>query len=156
MGQHRIPLPAFLLLITSIASAEEIKIMNIISPAFNHQGMIPAKYTCDGSDVSPPLNWSEIPTNTKSLALIVDDPDAPDPAAPRMTWVHWILYDIPPAAHGLMEGASGRLPPGIREGINDFRRLNRFKLLRTHFRLAFLVESGLECLEAATALADFL
>ena len=122
MGQHRIPLPAFLLLITSIASAEEIKIMNIISPAFNHQGMIPAKYTCDGSDVSPPLNWSEIPTNTKSLALIVDDPDAPDPAAPRMTWVHWILYDIPPAAHGLMEGASGRLPPGIREGINDFRR----------------------------------
>jgi len=96
--------------------------MNIISPAFSHQEMIPAKYTCDGSDVSPPLSWSEIPANTKSLALIMDDPDAPDPAAPRMTWVHWVLYDIPPTAHGLMENASGQLPSGIREGMNDFRR----------------------------------
>ncbi|MBI3771959.1 MAG: YbhB/YbcL family Raf kinase inhibitor-like protein [Gammaproteobacteria bacterium] len=94
--------------------------MQIKSTAFNGQGMIPAKYTCDGEDASPPLVWSEIPPQTKSLVLIVDDPDAPDPAAPRRTWVHWVLYDIPPASSGLAEGAADRLPPGIREGMNDF------------------------------------
>ena len=96
--------------------------MHIISPAFEHQGMIPAKYTCDGSNVSPPLAWSGIPADTKSLILIVDDPDAPDPAAPRMTWVHWVLYDIPTTLTGLAEGTAEHLPPGIREGMNDFRR----------------------------------
>lgn len=96
--------------------------MQIISSVFSHQGMIPATYTCDGADVSPPLTWSGIPADAKSLALIVDDPDAPDPAAPRRTWVHWVLYDIPPALTGLAEGAADRLPAGIREGMNDFRR----------------------------------
>ena len=124
MRPYCIPLPTFLLLgtLNLTAVAEEINTMNIISPVFNHQGMIPAKYTCDGSDASPPLTWSEIPANTKSLVLIVDDPDAPDPAAPRITWVHWVLYDIPPTVSGLAEGAAGHLPPEIREGMNDFRR----------------------------------
>ncbi len=96
--------------------------MQIMSPVFDHQGMIPAKYTCDGSDISPPLAWSEIPAGARSLVLIVDDPDAPDPAAPRKTWVHWVLYDIPPTVTGLAEGVSANLPSGIRAGMNDFRR----------------------------------
>lgn len=96
--------------------------MQIISSVFDHQGMMPAKYTCEGADVSPPLSWSGIPPNAKSLVLIMDDPDAPDPAAPRMTWVHWVLYDIPPTLTGLAEGAAQHLPPGIREAMNDFRR----------------------------------
>jgi Raf kinase inhibitor-like YbhB/YbcL family protein len=99
-----------------------MEIMQITSPAFDHQGMIPAKYTCDAADISPPLAWREVPENAKSLVLIVDDPDAPDPAAPRRIWVHWVLYDIPPTLSGLAEGAADDLPPGIREGVNDFRR----------------------------------
>jgi len=96
--------------------------MQITSSVFDHQGLIPAKYTCDGADISPPLAWRGIPENTKSLALIVDDPDAPDPAAPRRTWVHWVLYDIPPTLTELAEGAATQLPTGVREGMNDFRR----------------------------------
>lgn len=96
--------------------------LTITSPAFAHNGEIPAKHTCDGKDVSPPLVWSGLPAGTKSLALIVDDPDAPDPAAPKMTWVHWVLYNIPLAA-GLPEGVkSGDLPKGTKEGLNDWRR----------------------------------
>ena len=106
----------------TLTAAEETATMQIISPDFGDQGMIPAKYTCDGQNISPALAWSGIPAATKSLVLIADDPDAPDPAAPRMTWVHWVLYDIPPTVHGLAEGAADRLPPGIREGLNDFRR----------------------------------
>jgi len=93
----------------------------IISSAFKHEGVIPRKHTCDGGDVSPPLAWSGLPPETKSLALIVDDPDAPDPKAPQMTWVHWVLYDIPPTAAGLPEGAQS-LPQGTREGLNDWGR----------------------------------
>ena len=97
--------------------------MQITSTAFAHSGSIPPRHTCDGDDVSPPLAWSGAPAGTKSFALIVDDPDAPDPAAPRMTWVHWVLYDIPADAAGLPEGAArGGLPPGTREGLNDWRR----------------------------------
>ena len=77
--------------------------LTITSPAFGHDGSIPAVYTCDGEDISPELNWSDIPGNTKSLVLILDDPDAPDPAAPKMTWVHWVLYNIPATAAGLAE-----------------------------------------------------
>lgn len=96
--------------------------MHITSPAFEPLGMIPAKYTCEAADLSPPLAWQGVPRGAKSLALIVDDPDAPDPAAPQRTWVHWVLYDIPVSLDGLVEGAAERLPPGIREGMNDFRR----------------------------------
>lgn len=93
----------------------------LTSAAFAHQGAIPAKFTCEGADVSPPLSWSDLPPATKSLALIVDDPDAPDPAAPKMTWVHWVLYNLPPAGNGLPEGASV-LPPGTLQGLNDWQR----------------------------------
>ncbi len=93
------------------------------SSAFEPNGPIPAKYTCEGEDVSPALSWSGIPSGTKSLALIVDDPDAPDPAAPKMTWVHWVLYDIPPSAQGLPEATGvNSLPGGTQEGLNDWKR----------------------------------
>ncbi|MDP2810950.1 MAG: YbhB/YbcL family Raf kinase inhibitor-like protein [Rhodocyclaceae bacterium] len=91
--------------------------------AFAHLGAIPAKYTCEGADVSPPLAWSNLPAGTKSLALILDDPDAPDPAAPRTTWVHWVLYNIPPTAASLPEAVRPvGLPEGTQEGMNDWKR----------------------------------
>jgi len=97
--------------------------LTLISSAFSANADIPAVYTCDGSDLSPPLSWSGIPSATKSLALIVDDPDAPDPAAPKMTWVHWVLYNLPISITGLAEGAASHaLPPGVLEGINDWKR----------------------------------
>jgi Raf kinase inhibitor-like YbhB/YbcL family protein len=97
--------------------------MKLTSTAFADHQAIPKIYTCEGKDVSPPLAWSGVPATAKSLALIVDDPDAPDPAAPRMTWVHWVLYDIPVAASGLPQGAtSSALPKGTREGRNDWDR----------------------------------
>ena len=80
----------------------------ITSTAFAHNAAIPKQYTCEGKDTSPPLAWSGVPSNAKSLALIVDDPDAPDPAAPKMTWVHWVLYNLPPSATGLAEGVAPR------------------------------------------------
>ena len=95
--------------------------MNLSSTAFTNGGEIPAKYTCQGEDVSPALNWNDPPPGTRSLALIVDDPDAPDPAAPKMTWVHWVLYNLPPKAGGLPEAVSV-LPPGARNGLNDWKR----------------------------------
>jgi len=95
--------------------------MDISSPAFAPQGEIPARYTCEGQDLAPPLGWSGVPAHAASLVLIVDDPDAPDPAAPQRIWVHWVLYDIPPTASGLPEG--GRpLPAGTREGLNDWNQ----------------------------------
>lgn len=97
--------------------------LTLTSSAFTHKGHIPTRYTCDGGDVSPPLAWSGIPAGARSLALIMDDPDAPDPAAPQMTWVHWVLYNIPPDATGLAEGAgAGGLPGDTLEGENDWKR----------------------------------
>jgi hypothetical protein len=97
--------------------------LTLSSPSFVHGRDIPTKHTCEGQDVSPPLSWSGVPEGTKSLALIVDDPDAPDPKAPRMTWVHWVLYDIPPSVTELREGVQkDTLPPGTRQGLNDWKR----------------------------------
>jgi Raf kinase inhibitor-like YbhB/YbcL family protein len=97
--------------------------MQITSPAFTMNGPIPATHTCEGTDVSPALAWSGAPAGTKSFALVVDDPDAPDPAAPRMVFVHWVLWDLPPGTSGLPEGVRAQdLPPGTQAGRTDFRR----------------------------------
>jgi len=96
--------------------------LTLSSSAFQHEASIPEAYTCEGADVSPPLAWSGAPAGTKSFALVVDDPDAPDPKAPKMTWVHWVIVDLPAAATGLPQGASRALPPGAREGMNDWKR----------------------------------
>jgi len=94
--------------------------MKLTSPAFEENGMIPVKYTCDGPDVSPPLKWGAIPSGTKSLALICDDPDAP-----AGTWVHWVYYDIPATKEGLPENVmpDEHPSPGGTHGTNDFRRI---------------------------------
>jgi len=95
----------------------------LTSPAFTPRGEIPALFTCEGRDISPALRWTGVPESARSLVLIVDDPDAPDPKAPKMTWVHWVLYNLPPAASGLPEAvAPADLPAGTRQGTNDWKR----------------------------------
>jgi Raf kinase inhibitor-like YbhB/YbcL family protein len=93
--------------------------IKLTSTAFDEGGMIPSQYTCDGQNVSPPLAWSGLPEGTKTLALICDDPDAP-----RGTWVHWVVYQIPASEHGLPENLPARetLDNGARQGINDFKK----------------------------------
>jgi Raf kinase inhibitor-like YbhB/YbcL family protein len=92
--------------------------LTITSTAFNAGGAIPAVHTCDGGDSAPPLEWSGAPNGTASFALIVDDPDAPDPKAPKMTYVHWVLYDMPASTTQLR----GALPSGARVGLNDWKK----------------------------------
>ena len=95
--------------------------LRLVSSAFNAGTDIPAVHTCDGANVSPPLAWSGLPPGTKNLALIVDDPDAPDPAAPQRTWVHWVLYNLPANADGLPQGVKAQdLPSGTQVGLNDW------------------------------------
>lgn len=97
--------------------------MNLTSPVFKANGEIPKGYTSDGKDISPPLEWQGQPQQTKSLVLIVDDPDAPDPSAPKMTWVHWLLYNLPADTTGLPEAMdSDKLPGETLEGLNDWHR----------------------------------
>ncbi len=97
--------------------------MTLTSTAFDHGGEIPVRHTCDGDDISPPLRWDGVPPGSRTLALIVDDPDAPDPAAPKMTWIHWILYNIPADANGLPEDArDSELRPGTLAGTNSWGR----------------------------------
>ena len=95
--------------------------MSINSSAFTHNGAIPKRHTCEAADISPQLVWDGIPANARSLVLIVDDPDAPDPAAPKMTWVHWLLYNLPVTSSGLPEAVQ-ELPPGTLDGLNDWHR----------------------------------
>ena len=95
--------------------------MQITSTAFETNATIPAHYTCEGRNVSPPLAWSGVPAGARSFVLIVDDPDAPDPAAPRMTWVHWVLYNLPATAGSLPE-ATATLPGEAGSGVNDAKR----------------------------------
>ena len=95
----------------------------LTSPAFASGHEIPVDHTCDAGDVSPPLSWSGAPAGTKSFTLIVDDPDAPDPAAPKMTWVHWVLYNLPATIARLPEAVDHEdLPTGTLEGKNDWKR----------------------------------
>jgi Raf kinase inhibitor-like YbhB/YbcL family protein len=97
--------------------------MTLNSPAFKQNGHIPSKYTCEGDNVSPPLAWEDVPNGTKSLVLIVDDPDAPDPKAPKMVWVHWVVYNMPPNTKSLPENAGkAGLPQGTVLGLNDFKK----------------------------------
>ena len=106
---------------TGLAEGEFNMPLILKSNDFVHQGEIPPTLTCDNGDSSPALNWSGLPANTKSLVLIVDDPDAPDPAKPKMTWVHWILYNLPPTATELAQGvAADDLPAGTLQGKNDW------------------------------------
>ena len=96
----------------------------ITSAAFTHNGAIPKRYTCEGADVSPPLSWSGEPAGTKSFALIVDDPDAPDPSAPKTTWVHLLVFNMRAEASAIAEDRTEHgLPSGAREGINDWNRV---------------------------------
>ncbi len=89
--------------------------MVLQSPAFTAGAEIPAVYTCDGSDTAPPLSWSGMPAKTKSLVLVVDDPDAPGG-----TWVHWVVYNLPPVAGKLAAG--GALPKGALLGKNSWKK----------------------------------
>ena len=95
--------------------------LQITSPAFKHGGEIDSEYTCEGKDGSPELRWSGAPPGTKSFAMIVDDPDEPDPKAPKMTYVHWVMYDIPADATGVQKAGEG--PAGTRDGLNDWKRV---------------------------------
>jgi Raf kinase inhibitor-like YbhB/YbcL family protein len=115
--------PLALVIAGALARGGMAMAFTLTSSSFAPNGAIPVKHTCEGDDVSPALAWSDVPSGTRSLALVVDDPDAPDPKAPRMTWVHWVLYGIPASAAGLAEGAdTARLPPGTRRGQNDWKR----------------------------------
>lgn len=93
--------------------------MNITSPAFSHNGFIPDRYTCEGEDISPPLEFDDIPTDTISLVLIIDDPDAPDPAAPKVVWEHWVMWNIAP---GTTSVPAGSVPAGAVQGTNSWGR----------------------------------
>lgn len=135
----------------------------LTSSQFDHERPIPVEYTCEGSDLAPPLVWSGVPEGAASLVLIVDDPDAPDPAAPKMTWVHWLLYNLPADSVGLPQGClSADLPTGSGEGLNDWKRTGYggpcppigrhryfFKLYALDTRLEGLGEPAKPRLEAA-------
>jgi Raf kinase inhibitor-like YbhB/YbcL family protein len=125
------PIAALLMLLAGAAAGADVPVnpakgapavvLKLTSPVFKHEANIPSKYTCDGSNISPPLAWSGAPAAAKSLALIVTDPDAPDPKAPQTTWVHWVLYDIPAGVMGLREAVPPKaLPKGTREGLSDW------------------------------------
>jgi len=103
-----------------IADAGTAMALTLTSSAFKPGDKIPSKYTCEGDDVSPPLAFGGVPEGTKSLALLIDDPDAPDPKAPKRVWAHWLVYNLPPDSQGLPEDASRTgLPKGAMTGLSD-------------------------------------
>lgn len=97
--------------------------LTLRSPAFSPGAEIPPRFTCDGANRSPPLEWSGVPAGARAFALIVDDPDAPDPAAPRLTWVHWLRYNIPVDLPGLAEGDGNARPRAGEDARTDARSL---------------------------------
>ncbi len=126
-GRPLVPVMGYLivlaLLFTRPAIAQEKTMsLSLTSPAFSAHGEIPKAYTCEGGDHSPELTWSGAPQGTRSFVFIEDDPDAPDPKAPKTTWVHWVLYDLPASVHSLPKDAAKQLPAGAREGVNDWKR----------------------------------
>jgi hypothetical protein len=109
--------------VLSPEGADAALALTLTSSAFEPGAPIPSQYGCEGADMSPPLDWDGVPDGTKSLALIIDDPDAPDPKAPRRVWVHWVLYNLPPEARELAAGADTTgLPPETSHGVNDFKK----------------------------------
>jgi Raf kinase inhibitor-like YbhB/YbcL family protein len=126
-GRPLVPAIGYLIVAALISARpaiaqEKTMSLSLTSPAFSANGEIPKTYTCEGGDHSPELQWSGAPRGTKSFALIEDDPDAPDPKAPKTTWVHWVLYDLPPSIDSLPKDAAKQLPAGTREGVNDWKR----------------------------------
>jgi Raf kinase inhibitor-like YbhB/YbcL family protein len=111
---------ASMFLVFAAAAAAGGRTMHLTSPDFSAKGEIPTVHTCEGPDRAPGLAWADVPAASKSFVLIVDDPDAPDPAAPKMTWVHWVVYNLPASTRGLAAG--GTLPAGALEGLNDWKR----------------------------------
>ncbi|HWX22464.1 MAG TPA: YbhB/YbcL family Raf kinase inhibitor-like protein [Candidatus Binatia bacterium] len=105
---------------TRSPAADQNPHMQLTSTAFTEGAPIPAKYTCEGKDLSPPLKWSDVPAQAKCLVLIADDPDAP-----VGTWVHWVLFDLPATVSELPEGLpkTQYIPGGAKQGLNDFKRL---------------------------------
>jgi Raf kinase inhibitor-like YbhB/YbcL family protein len=101
-------------------SVDQEPAMHLRSPAFRDGDDIPSKFTHDGADVSPPLEWDDVPEAAKSLALVVEDPDVADPSQPGRLWIHWIVVDLPPDSGGLAEGVR-HLPNGVM-GLNDWDR----------------------------------
>ena len=137
-----------------------IMAFHITSPSFDDGRDIPARHTSDGDDVSPPLDWTDPPRGTKGFALIVDDPDAPDPRHPKRTWVHWVLYDLPPDARSLPEAASrDSFPIGTVEGENDWHELGwrgpspPVGKHRYHFKL-YALDTSLEGLGGGASKQD--
>ncbi len=110
----------FLLITLALFGAQKEKKMQLLSPAFENGGFIPPKYTCDGADISIPLIFKDVPADAQSIAIIMDDPDAP-----MGVFVHWVIYDIPASMEGLPEGIPNEpvLEYGIKQGINDFRNI---------------------------------
>lgn len=97
--------------------------LTIRSPSFENAQPIPARFTCEGEDLSPALEWGGVPDTAQTLALLVEDPDAPDPDAPQRIFTHWIVFNLPPGSAGLVEAVdSESLPRGARFGTNDFGR----------------------------------
>ncbi len=95
----------------------------LTSSAFVHGGEIPERHGCEGENLSPDLAWGGVPPACRSLVLLIDDPDAPDPRAPRMVWDHWLLYNLPPDCQGLAAGVrEAELPAGTRQGLNSWGR----------------------------------
>ncbi len=113
-----------LLLLIFLISGE-IMAFSFSSPDFGDNQSIPTKFTCEGEDISPALEWRDPPEGTKSFVLIVDDPDAPDPDAPKMTWVHWVAYDIPASVRSISQNISSkeRLSNGGISGFSDFKKM---------------------------------
>src|SRR5437773_6964740 len=106
---------------TPTIAARGFMTFKLISPAFGHNGKIPSQYTCEGDDFSPPLAWSDAPYGTRSLALVMDDPDSPDPAKPQRVFVHWVVYNISPLTLKLpLNTAMTGLPLRALHGTNDW------------------------------------
>jgi Raf kinase inhibitor-like YbhB/YbcL family protein len=151
-----VPLARSVSLLAALALGTPAMAFELSSSAFAPGKTIPARHTCDGADVSPPLAWTEPPSGTLSLALVCEDPDAP-----AGTWIHWVLYGLPAGARALPEGvpATATLADGSRQGTNDFRRTGyggpcppRGKPHRYFFRL-YALDAKLEMRPGATAAA---